>query len=324
MTHVFLIGSGRSGTSFIQRIFDAHRDTFCLHEPDIRLRTNDPSYYPDPDIFAQKSDIVRGYVDKLKAHHILRAVQKRPAFSKSYREPLAHTLREALISAMIAAEQTIGKFVSVGDWSVPDMVQTPPAHIVMKSVSMVGRIPIIADACAHMKVVHIMRHPCAVAASRQRGIALGKMPRIHIFDDQLDLPMAREHSLTRAKVDAMDDWERAAWQWVIVNDFAMTHSEGRANVRPLLYDKLCDDVFGESAALLEWCGMALDPQVEDYLKTVMATQKDSNRYHGLIRNPSIAANKWRDTVAKDDAAKVMDIVTLSKAGGCFAEWDRER
>ena len=62
MNNILLIGSGRSGTSFFQRIFDSHPDTFNLHEPDIVIPRKTPPFLVAPEDYAALKDSARTFI----------------------------------------------------------------------------------------------------------------------------------------------------------------------------------------------------------------------------------------------------------------------
>jgi hypothetical protein len=321
MSGVFIIGSGRSGTTFLQRIFDSHPQTLCLHEPDTLARTNNPPAVPAVEDYRELKPAAAAYIDKLTRIRGLRAIQKRPTFSKSYRSGLARSLRESTIFAYQGLEKALGKRVS--SWRVPEFADTSQVIPVLKSVEAVPRLPLFARASPGMKFVHIMRHPCGYISSQLRGHRLGKMPSPRIFQAQMALPMAQEHGLTPDMVAEFDPLTTAAWTWVISNDFVFRQTKDLPNVRVLLYDELCDDLMAESQALLEWCNIPWHTQTDEFLSRLLAHDSGAHAYHDTVRNPRSAAHRWRREMPEADKALAMDIVRQSPAGRAFDEIDRK-
>lgn len=322
MKPVFLIGSGRSGTTFIQRIFDSHPGTLCLHEPDSIRRTTNPPFTPLEEDYADLEDVTARYVADLMTVRGLRAVSKRPFFRKSYRGPMRETMRRSVLTAMGALDLTLGRVVRMSGWPVPDLADTSGATPVLKSVECLSRLPLIARACPDVQVVHILRHPCGFVASQLRGRELGKMPPGQVFPERLKLPIARKHGLTVEKLEAMDPAERMAWGWTISNDTALTLSEDFPNVQPLVYDALCDNLIPEAKTLLESCGLDWHVQVEEFLEFILGQTTENRDYFSVKRNPRDAAHHWRETMAPEQVDKIMAIATLSPAGRIFADYDR--
>ncbi|RME67921.1 MAG: sulfotransferase, partial [Alphaproteobacteria bacterium] len=231
MSDVMLIGSGRSGTTFVQALFDSHPDTLCLHEPDSLYPVREPPFLPRPRDHAALAPVTAAYIARLKQVRGLRAVQKQMRVGKSYRGRLAGNARAGVLHLYRALDMALGRVLPVAKWPVPDFARKQAAAIVLKSVESVGRLALIAESCPQMRVVHILRHPCGVVASRLQGVKLGKMAAPRVFDDQLALPLARTAGLDAATRERWDGLEMAAWNWTLVNDAAMRASDGLANVQ---------------------------------------------------------------------------------------------
>lgn len=319
MNGVFLIGSGRSGTTFLQRVFDSHPDTLCLHEPDTLARENSPTPFPDRADYSSLMATAAAYVKRLTRIRGLRAVQKRPTFPKSYRSGFSQSLREGIIFALKGLE-TVVKGASA--WNVPDFADTSRAIPVLKSVEALGRMPLYARACPDMKFIHILRHPCGYVSSQLRGHGMGKMPAPTIYLPQLALPLAREQGLTQEKVADFDPLTKAAWTWTIVNDFAIRETRDLPNVRRVLYDAVCDDLMPQAHAMMDWCGLSRSPQTDAFLNQLLAQTEGTHSYHDTVRNPRSAAHRWRKEMPKADQDRIMEIAGLSPAGQAFEAIDR--
>ena len=321
MGGVFIIGSGRSGTTFLQRVFDSHPDTLCLHEPDTIARTNNPPPVPALEDYPRLMAPAADYVRRLTRIRGLRAIQKRPTFPKSYRGAFPQSLREGIIFALQGLEAVLGG--TVASWRVPDFANTSRAVPVLKSVEALARLPLYARACPDMKFVHIMRHPCGFVSSLLRGHELGKMPPPKIYQAQLALPLAQEHGLTPETLPDFDALTTAAWTWTIFNDFAIRQTQDLANVRQVLYDAVCDDLMIEAHALMDWCGLSRSAQTDDFLSRLLAQSDGSHSYHDTIRHPRSAAHRWRKHMPAADQSRIMEIARLSPAGRAFEAIDHK-
>ena len=208
---ILLIGSGRTGTTWIGRIFDSVPDTVYLHEPD--LVVYDPAFpvVPDPALAPDLVAVADRFLDRLAHARPLKAVAARPILKKPYRSTPAHLARSVLIHGLRGLEEVVGPRIQ--KLRVPDLVrraQRRDLTTVIKSVTGLVRLPIYAAARPTMPIVHVIRHPCAVVASLLRGIAKGKMPRPRLYDPQLRLPPATRRGLDRAAADSLDDLETVA------------------------------------------------------------------------------------------------------------------
>ncbi|GAB4118835.1 MAG: hypothetical protein Tsb008_01870 [Rhodothalassiaceae bacterium] len=317
---VLIIGSGRSGTSWIGRIFDSLDSVLYLHEPDLVIYDPEFPVVPDPDRFETLLPHADALLDRLAAARPLKAVASRPIFRKSWRRPAAHHLRVLLIYGLRLAEEVLGNRVQ--RIPIPDMIDKSargPQTTVIKSVTGLARLSYFATVRPDMPILHVMRHPCGMVASLLRGIAKGKMPRPHVYDRQLALPPARRRGLDRKAIDRMSDLELSATLWTIMHEWALERCPEGARVLNVRYDDLCADPLHEAQKMLSFCGLPFDSGVEAFIRSGLeAPTGGKNAYHSVIRNPAIAANKWREELSPAQIERIHEIVGDSVPGRLFA------
>jgi hypothetical protein len=99
---VIILGLGRSGTSWTQKVFDHHPQVFALFEPE--------------NMILQKAGRVcrhgtdaecRELVDQIMASKHLRAVRRRPILKKPYRSKLKHNLRAGYILGATGVQKAL-------------------------------------------------------------------------------------------------------------------------------------------------------------------------------------------------------------------------
>ena len=71
------------------------------------------------------------------------------------------------------------------------------AHFVIKSVSSLCRAYLFSLADPGARIVHMVRHPCAVVASRLRGVSKGVLKPAVFLDALLGMEEAAWYPLTR-------------------------------------------------------------------------------------------------------------------------------
>ena len=317
---VLLIGSGRTGTTWIGRIFDSVPQTIYLHEPD--LVVYDPAFpvVPDPETMPELVAVADRFLDRLAGARPLKAVAARPILRKPYRSTPAHFLRNALIYGLRGLEEVIGSRVQ--KLHVPDLVgrrHRAGLTTVIKSVSGLGRLPIFAAARPTTPIVHVIRHPCAVVASLLRGIAEGKMPRPRLYDPQLRLPPAQRRGLDRAAADRLDDLETIAWRWLVMNEWALEAAPGDARVRVLRYEDMALDPMTTARELLAWCGLPWTEATENFLSRSSRGPAEGVRYHGVIRDSRAASERWREELDEAQIARIEAITGDSAPGRLYFE-----
>lgn len=319
---IMITGSGRSGTTWLASIFDSHPDTFYLHEPEWVLSNPIMTFAPGPDEIEALEDDARRLYRAMRSVRGLRAVSKRPLFLKSYRGPAARLIRNALMVSLGAA----GRFVDTTAIPIPDLIRTGQRDrvvSVIKSVVANMRLPVLARALPDVRFVLIVRHPCGVAASLERGIREAKMAAPRVYDAQLALPPAAKHGLDREAADQLSPDEAAAAVWMITNEYAMETTRDQANVRILKYEDLCADPLAVGRDLFSWVGLPWAAETEDFIGLSLDKPDDSSAYHAVVRNPLVAANRWKETLSPYRQTAIRSLVAGSAPARLFPDLEKE-
>jgi len=318
---VLIVGWGRSGTTWLGRILDSAPTTLYLHEPDLVLYDAAFPVVPRPEEMAALTPAAARLLDRWVAGRPLRAVASRPLFRKPCRSPSAHLLRAGTILLLRGVESLLGRELSAV--RVPDLIDRPrhrPQTVVIKSVTALARLPALLAARPEMPVVHLLRHPAAVAASHLRGATLGRMPRPRLYERQLSLPAARRHRLEPRQVARMSDLEQAVWAWVIMHEEAMAQRPAGARVLDLRYEDLCRDPKGTAQRLFSWCGIPWTAQTAAFIEATTRPAAGLAGYHSVQRDPRTAMERWRHQLSEHQQAVVAEIVRDSLPGQLYAEW----
>lgn len=311
---VIIHGLGRSGTSWLMKIFDHHPRTMCSHEPE---------HFIDIEALrGQEIDkaTLDSYVAELFASRALRSMRVRPIVEKSNRFKLAHWVRLGMMFGLLACEKLLKtkneRFERI---NVPDLCHAGFDFFVAKTVAHYFIMKQIVAKCPEMKMIYIIRHPCGYAGSHKRGIAIGKM-KPEIMPDQGDLDQVfGDGAVTRGDQDQL---EILTYKWAVWTDMFCQLAKEYPNLRILKYEDLCDDPVGVSRQLFDWAGLGWDARVEEFLQASLAASGDASGYHELTRNPKVAAEKWRTQMDAADIDKVLEIARHSSAYDLFEADDR--
>ncbi|MBZ6380070.1 hypothetical protein B5C34_00225 [Pacificimonas flava] len=310
-----IVGSPRSGTTWIGSILDSHPDTLYLHEPDVIEKEPRLPFIPSPSSPDPADEVSRAYVQRLAANRALRTVFARERFAKSYRGRFADRVRQAVILAARSADAALPPARLDRRVSIPDLAARPPALTIVKSVDSVTRLPAFARANPDMPFIHIIRHPCGVARSKLRGVEQGKMATVPLYDDLFSLPPAKDTA--KAETEGWPLLKRAAFDWMVKNEWVLAETDSLPNVSRLIYDRVANDPHSEAEALFAQLSLPPSAQTRDYLDRLVGTEKGQGDYFAIARNPAKAANEWQSGLSEDDKALIAETVGGSNAGALF-------
>jgi hypothetical protein len=302
--HAFLLGSPRSGTTWMAKIFDSHPDVFYLHEPDIVLRRPEIPHLPAAGSAATSTAAVRLYIEQLCRLRKTRALGSLPLFPKTYRPGLTTPLFNSLIYGGHAVEKLLGYINWHRNIEIPFVFSKKrrPAFTLIKSVSSLGRAELFRNATRDTKIVHIVRHPAAQIASRLRGSRMGVLDGDTFVRQLARTTVARLYGLSEDVMRTMSLEGRMACQWLITNTLVHDALAADARYRLLIYEDLCRDPSAVSRELLAWCGLGWTAQTEDFVN--WSTRGGGERFFGVVRSSAAEVGKWRHLL---DARQIADI-----------------
>lgn len=306
----FIVGSPRSGTTWIGKIFDSNPEVIYRHEPDaMNLGKPIPFICNDTDLYKERG---AAYIRELAFGRDARTNGKPPIFHKNFRSDLLSNYRTLCIYALRYGGALIP---SINRWAIPDFTGHSQPRIVIKSVSALGRAGLFMAARSDCRILHVLRHPCGHVASVVRGERLNKMAQFPLDFAYAD--SAAHYSLSIQKLEKMTFLEQAAWRWVVFNHKAMQDLAGNAQVMTLVYEDLCADPETVTRRLFEFAGLSWHRQTEEFLHS-STHSGEGKAYHTIYHDPLAAANKWRNELSKDQISTIADIVRDTPPGRLFS------
>ena len=297
----FVVGLPRSATSWLGQIVGSHPDVAYLNEPDVVLEGDYPFTTDE-----EHPEECHAHLSALLDVRHSRATGHRPILPKSYRGPIAHAVRKALLFGVKAGGSL---FPPLRGAAIPDLCDMRGVPRVIKSVSMLGRARAWNTAAPHAQWILILRHPCGQAHSTRRGQESGLLHGSIPLGFE-ECPVAAKYDITRARLEEMTESQRLAWRWAILNENAMDLLDG---VHVVSHDVLAADPVGGSKQLLEKLGLSWHPLVEGFLSS--STTKEGS-YFRPYRLPLQAAHGWRD--AFDEQDEVLDAISETRAMALFS------
>lgn len=315
---ILLVGLPRSGTTWIGKIFDSHRSTLYLHEPDtlVPIREKEIPLIADGVNWTIGPEELNALLARTLNVRLTGVAGSLPRFPKDYRNWAVDWMHRKLAVALKLSSHVLP------DLSLPDLLRrerTRKVRLVWKSIFSVGRIGLIARLMPEFRIIQILRHPGGWMTSYSRG------HREHWFTSQRDdwqllrkletTPLARRQGLTLESFRGMSDLERNTWLWLLWNESGAEATDGLPNVTTVIYEDLCAAPFELSRRLFDFAGLEWQRQTEAFIKRSVTTQRGG--YYSLYRDPSTAANKWRSEVSPEELRVVESIMNCGRVGERF-------
>lgn len=305
-TAILILGSPRSGTTWLAKIFDSHPDILYRHEPDEACHAN-LSLDPATQIAVWLRQ--RG----------LRAAAKRPHFAKAWRPPVVAGVRNLLAGGLAGAQLVSGIRPLAQRIPLPDLVVPGRLDSVRAVVKLVNWDGIsAARAIPGVRCVFILRHPCGQIAS----VMAGQAEKLFVnWATQDVIASARERAaqsgISPSVFAGLRDAAKLAWIWVAFNEPAVEGLRRTPNARIVRYEDLCRQPERTARALFSFANLPWHLQTARFLEE--STRHDlGTGYFGVYRAGAAVADKWRQTMSAEDQNAVRSVVATSALARC---WD---
>ena len=308
---ILVLGSPRSGTSWLAKIFDSHPDVLYRHEPD-ELKLPTPGLKP--------AEQVREWLRQRG----LRAAAKRPNFPKSWRPPLLDNVRQVLTAALALAERLPVSSYVAKRIGVPDLVAPNRWGSVRAAVKLVNWDgSLAARTMPNARCVFILRHPCGQIASIMTGLARKQFNRTS-DDSEASLGMtsamdyAERQGVDAAAFEALPDAAKHAWSWRAFNEPAVAALRDLPNARVVIYEELCHQPETVARDLFVFAGLNWHEQSTAFLGS--STQHDRPAgYFDVYRATGQVADRWRQTMSPADQDAVRTVLSTSSLARCWPD-----
>ncbi len=322
MGRIILTGLARSGTTFLAKLFDSHRDVFYKHEPDgFNKNKFDVPRIPAEQDYDTLEVNARKYIDFLFSVRDLKSLGKEPFFDKSYRSTAKKTIMVIWVYILKVHERAFKQKLRGN--VVPEFKSSDKEHnTVLKLVASLGRTGLFLHTESNIKYVHIIRHPAGVAASRIRGDIEGNMQGETFMDELVCLPEAKQYNFTEQDIASFTNVQRYAYEWMLINDKVFEECNDKDNYVLVSYEALCQDTEMELRRVFDKCGLPWCSQTEEFIRHLEGFSSAKGRYYSVMRSPKLSANKWREELSEEQIAEVAAVVSQSKvANVLFAEYN---
>ncbi|MCG6965995.1 MAG: sulfotransferase [Chromatiaceae bacterium] len=322
MTHprTLIIGSPRSGTTWVGKLFDANPWVVYLHEPDSDAWTTAIPGTVNREDYDRHLQTAAEYLDRIFAVSTVKTNGGRVRFAKAYRSHLGELAFRSLFLGLRAMEQFAPLQRIARNTQIPQLIaadRLDKVYQVAKSVIAGGRAGLYARARPDMRFILILRHPAGVVGSEIRGKKIGKMIGEAPIKALATMPGAVERGLTQQFFEQADYLERMSWWWVLFNEKMMADTQDCENCLLVNYDEMCANPKQAVHSMYRHAGIELADEVVGFLDKSTTASTGDSEYFNLFRDPQEAANRWRHELSAEQIERIRAITQATAPGSMF-------
>jgi len=317
---VFLLGTQRSGTTWLANIFDSHPECLHYYEPFAPAYKLFP-YFPDefrrvaPPAQAL-AEWVRTDLPRLELH---RSKLFDPIYFTRPQFELEAWLMGKLETAYrrfhlaplrFAAQYNLLHLNRLGQRPLAYFPKSEIRAVAIKDVRLYFKVPFLSEALEHARFIHVVRHPAAVVSSMEHQMSQGRLVEIKANIVRF-VPEVRaqdalaHHEPVLARVRPGNRTDALAAYWRVANEQLEQDLSSLPNRgMQLVYEDLATDPLARTAAMLAWSGLSMAPATDAYVRASSTSRTDRRTALDTNRVSAIYYRDWVAKVSRDVLASV--------------------
>ena len=333
---VFVLGSQRSGTTWLANIFDANPETLLFMEPFA------PSYGIFPE-FPEASYFLESPSPQLD--HLLRVEMptrllrhKSLLFRQSMTDPgwfrLERWLSRRLTGGSMLVPNRLRKYalkfkalnLNRMEDSYPLYTKTSqPPFWVIKELRLSGKIPILRHSFPRAHFIMIARHPCATVHSIlswfERGV-LGELRRdLETYLEKIEVQtVSRPYRDLIVRVRNGDLAHKIALYWCVSYETMFRHLQGYSSFQFLVYEQLALQPQETARLVFRQAGIPWSHSADEYLSYSTKAQQQDPGPITTIRESTTYYRSWMKEISESTRQAVLDITGDSFLISYFAPY----
>ncbi|HEX6791342.1 MAG TPA: sulfotransferase [Candidatus Krumholzibacteria bacterium] len=312
---IFILGTQRSGTTWLANIFDSHPGCLHFYEPFAPAYHIFP-YFPNEFVYIEPP--ATALATRLR-HDLPRLVEKKSRMFDPVHASRRQFESEAWIMGRVEAWSRRAR-VGVPDFAsqfnllhLNRIGQQPVAYFpksesvrvtAIKEVRLYFKLPFLASTFPEARFVHVVRHPAAVVNSMMSFLKRGRLVEIRDRIDQFAPTVAAQERFAHyrpllERVARGTLPEKLAAYWRVANEtLAADAAALGSRALPLLYERLASDPLERVSEMFAWCGLPDSPVTDAYVRESSTSRSERKT---VLDTNRVSATYYRDWVGKTPA-----------------------
>lgn len=307
----WLAGTGRSGTSWLGKLMDAHDLVYYKHEPDnkkffdlfgsIPSRIDIDQHEPAP-VEAFRCAVEKTFSSYSPDIDIL------PHFKKSF-------LRNRCWQALTFAGRALRKLhvqkrplLSVPDWF---FVNANPVSGIIKSVTSNMKLAWVHDQFPSALIILLVRHPGGYLSSWIEGAihhgwrGFGDRRRL----DQTLLPFPENHHELFDLYMKGSNFDRELIYWILSNEIPISMLGRSERFMTVTYEDLCGQPHAVVENIFDFLGLKMTTSVSELVDAT--TTRHDPGYYSVYKHSSKVVEKWEEQLSAQQKAQIERVLSES-------------
>jgi hypothetical protein len=320
---LFVLGTQRSGTTWLANIFDSHPECLHFYEPFAPAYRIFP-YFPGEFVYVEppatalaarvRHDLPRLVERRSRLFDPVHASRRQFEFEAGLMGFVETWSRRARLGTPAFASQfNLLHLNRIGQQPAAYFPKSEIRLTAIKEVRLYFKLPFLASAFPEARFVHVVRHPAAVVNSMLSFLARGRLVEIRDQIDRFAPTVAAQERFEpyRPLLDRVSRGplpEKLAAYWRVANETLAADAAALGDrALPLVYERLASDPLARVAEMFRWCGLPESSETEAYVRASSTSRSERKT---VLDTNRVSATYYRDWVGKTpaDVLNAVDVV----------------